>query len=103
MLEPVELALAPMGRSFDLHLLWISGVRERHEPDAVGVRKKRGVEDDGRIVSNEVTLPDTVERNFLAFRAVLDILENPEFNRTYYPTTLGLISLLTLSGNFPHP
>jgi endo-1,4-beta-D-glucanase Y len=38
-----------------------------------------------------------------AFRAVLDIIENPEFNRTYYPTTLGLITLLTMSGNLPHP
>jgi endo-1,4-beta-D-glucanase Y len=38
-----------------------------------------------------------------AFRAVLDSMEPPEFNRTYYPTTLGLVSLLALSGNFPHP
>jgi endo-1,4-beta-D-glucanase Y len=37
-----------------------------------------------------------------AFRAVLDIMENPEFNRTYYPTTVGLITLLQMSGNFPH-
>ncbi|HLV66884.1 MAG TPA: glycosyl hydrolase family 8, partial [Polyangiaceae bacterium] len=35
-----------------------------------------------------------------AFRAVLDIIENPEFNRRYYPTTLGLITLLQMSGNF---
>lgn len=38
-----------------------------------------------------------------AFRSVLDIMENPEFNRTYYPATLGLITLLTMTGNFPHP
>lgn len=36
------------------------------------------------------------------FRAVLDIIDNPEFNRTYYPTTVGLISLLEMSGNIPH-
>jgi endo-1,4-beta-D-glucanase Y len=36
------------------------------------------------------------------FRAVLDIIDNPEFNRTYYPTTIGLISLLEMSGNIPH-
>jgi endo-1,4-beta-D-glucanase Y len=38
-----------------------------------------------------------------AFRAVLDIIENSEYNRTYYPTTLGLITLLTMSGNMPNP
>jgi hypothetical protein len=37
-----------------------------------------------------------------AFRAVLDILESVEFNRTYYPSTVGLISLLEMSGNVPH-
>lgn len=37
-----------------------------------------------------------------AFRAVLDIMENPEFNRTYYPATVGMITLLQMSGNFPH-
>ncbi len=39
----------------------------------------------------------------MAFRAVLDILENPEYNQTYYPTTLGLITALTMSGNLLHP
>lgn len=38
-----------------------------------------------------------------AFRATLDIIERPEFYKTYYQTTLGLIALLTMSGNFPHP
>jgi hypothetical protein len=37
-----------------------------------------------------------------AFRAVLDILRDARFNRTYYPTTVGLISLLEMSGNIPH-
>jgi hypothetical protein len=38
-----------------------------------------------------------------AFRATLDIIERPEFYKTYYQTTLGLITLLTMSGNFPVP
>jgi hypothetical protein len=38
-----------------------------------------------------------------AFRATLDIIERPEFYKTYYQTTLGLIALLTMSGNFPAP
>jgi hypothetical protein len=38
-----------------------------------------------------------------AFRATLDIMERPEFYNTYYPTTVGLMSLLVLTGNFPHP
>jgi endo-1,4-beta-D-glucanase Y len=38
-----------------------------------------------------------------AFRATLDIMERPEFYNTYYQTTLGLIALLTMSGNFPTP
>ena len=34
-----------------------------------------------------------------AFRSTLDILESPQFNRVYYNTSLGLISLLEMSGN----
>lgn len=37
-----------------------------------------------------------------AFRAVLDILRDARFNRTYYPTTVGLLTLLEMSGNLPH-
>lgn len=37
------------------------------------------------------------------FRVVLDIMRDMRFNRTYYPTTLGLITLLEMSGNVPHP
>ncbi len=37
-----------------------------------------------------------------AFRTVLDILRDRRFNRTYYPTTVGLITLLEMSGNIPH-
>jgi len=51
----------------------------------------------GAMSGNRVAMRDR------AFRAVLDILENPEFNRTYYPTSLGLIVLLTMTGNLPHP
>jgi hypothetical protein len=38
-----------------------------------------------------------------AFRAILDILENGDFNHTYFPSTVGFITLLTMSGNFPLP
>jgi endo-1,4-beta-D-glucanase Y len=38
-----------------------------------------------------------------AFRAMLDILESPQFNHTYFPSTVGLITALVMSGNFPTP
>jgi len=38
-----------------------------------------------------------------AFRAMLDMLENGDYNHTYFPSTVGLLSLLALSGNFPTP
>jgi len=37
-----------------------------------------------------------------AFRSTLDILESPQFNRVYYSSSLGLLSLLEMSGNMPH-
>jgi hypothetical protein len=37
-----------------------------------------------------------------AYRSTLDILESPQFNRVYYSTSLGIISLLEMSGNMPH-
>lgn len=36
-----------------------------------------------------------------AFRATLDIMERPEFYNTYYQNTVGLMSLLLMSGNWP--
>jgi len=38
-----------------------------------------------------------------AFRALLDILESGDYNHTYFPSTVGILSLLALSGNFPTP
>jgi hypothetical protein len=38
-----------------------------------------------------------------AFRAMLDILETAQFNHTYFPSTVGLITALVMSGNFPTP
>jgi len=38
-----------------------------------------------------------------AFRAMLDILESGDYNHTYFPSTVGLLSLLAMSGNFPTP
>ena len=38
-----------------------------------------------------------------AFRAILDILESGDFNHTYFPSTIGFITALIMSGNFPAP
>jgi endo-1,4-beta-D-glucanase Y len=38
-----------------------------------------------------------------AFRAMLDILESGDFNHTYFPSTIGFITALIMSGNFPAP
>ncbi|MBN1652372.1 MAG: hypothetical protein JXA30_01205, partial [Deltaproteobacteria bacterium] len=37
------------------------------------------------------------------FRTVLDILEYGDFNHTYFPSTVGLLCVLAMSGNFPTP
>lgn len=36
-----------------------------------------------------------------AFSTVLDVIERPEYYRTYYQTSVGLLSLLMMSGNWP--
>jgi hypothetical protein len=38
-----------------------------------------------------------------AFRVILDILESGDFNHTYFPSTVGFLTLLAMSGNFPTP
>ncbi|HTQ08091.1 MAG TPA: glycosyl hydrolase family 8 [Polyangiaceae bacterium] len=38
-----------------------------------------------------------------AFRTILDILESGDFNHTYFPSTVGLLTLLMMSGNYPAP
>ena len=38
-----------------------------------------------------------------AFRTILDIMENGDFNHTYFPSTVGFLTLLAMSGNFPAP
>lgn len=38
-----------------------------------------------------------------AFRTMLDILESGDFNHTYFPSTVGLLTLLMMSGNYPAP
>jgi hypothetical protein len=38
-----------------------------------------------------------------AFRTMLDILESGDFNHTYFPSTVGLLTALAMSGNFPTP
>jgi len=38
-----------------------------------------------------------------SFRAILDILDYGDFNHTYFPSTVGFLTLLMMSGNFPTP
>lgn len=38
-----------------------------------------------------------------AYLATLDIIERPEFYGTYFQSTVGLMALLTMSGNWPTP
>ena len=38
-----------------------------------------------------------------SFRAMLDILDYGDFNHTYFPSTVGFLTLLLMSGNFPTP
>jgi endo-1,4-beta-D-glucanase Y len=38
-----------------------------------------------------------------SFRAMLDILDYGDFNHTYFPSTVGFLTLLIMSGNFPTP
>ena len=49
-----------------------------------------------------MAMGNTVMRD-RAFRALLDIMESGDYNHTYFPSTVGLLSLLALSGNFPTP
>jgi len=51
----------------------------------------------GAMAANNATVRDR------AFRAILDIMENGDFNHTYFPSTVGFITLLVMSGNFPAP
>ncbi len=38
-----------------------------------------------------------------ALRTILDILENGDFNHTYFPSSVGFLSALAMTGNFPTP
>jgi len=38
-----------------------------------------------------------------SFRGILDILDYGDFNHTYFPSTVGFLTLLVMSGNFPTP
>jgi endo-1,4-beta-D-glucanase Y len=49
------------------------------------------------MAANNATLRDR------SFRTILDILDYGDFNHTYFPSTVGLITLLVMSGNFPTP
>jgi hypothetical protein len=56
----------------------------------------------GPIGAGAMAMNNAVMRD-RAFRAILDILESGDFNHTYFPSTVGLLTLLMMSGNFPTP
>ena len=47
-----------------------------------------------------MAVKNTVMRD-RAFRTTLDILESGDFNHTYFPTTVGLLTVLAMAGDFP--
>jgi endo-1,4-beta-D-glucanase Y len=51
----------------------------------------------GAMATNNAAMRDR------AFRAMLDVLESGDYNHTYFPSTVGLLTLLAMSGNFPVP
>jgi endo-1,4-beta-D-glucanase Y len=51
----------------------------------------------GAMATNNAAMRDR------AFRTMLDVLESGDFNHTYFPSTVGLLTLLAMSGNFPTP
>ncbi len=51
----------------------------------------------GAMASGNATVRDR------SFRTIMDILDNGAFNSTYFPSTVGLITALIMSGNFPAP
>lgn len=56
----------------------------------------------GPIGAGAMAMNNTVMKD-RAFHAILDILESGDFNHTYFPSTVGLLTLLMMSGNFPTP
>ena len=56
----------------------------------------------GPIGAGGMAMGNTAMRD-RAFRAILDILESGDFNHTYFPSTIGLLTALMMSGNFPTP
>jgi endo-1,4-beta-D-glucanase Y len=56
----------------------------------------------GPIGAGAMAMGNTAMRD-RAFRTILDILESGDFNHTYFPSTVGLLTLLMMSGNFPTP
>jgi len=56
----------------------------------------------GPIGAGAMAMGNTAMRD-RAFRTMLDILESGDFNHTYFPSTVGLLTALMMSGNFPTP
>jgi hypothetical protein len=56
----------------------------------------------GPMGAGAMAVGNTVMRD-RAFRTILDTLESGDFNHTYFPSTVGLLTLLMMSGNFPTP
>jgi endo-1,4-beta-D-glucanase Y len=56
----------------------------------------------GPMGAGGMAMKNTVMRD-RAFRTILDLLESGDFNHTYFPSTVGLLTALMMSGNFPTP
>jgi endo-1,4-beta-D-glucanase Y len=56
----------------------------------------------GPMAAGGMAMGNTAMRD-RGFRVILDILESGDFNHTYFPSTVGLLTLLMMSGNFPTP
>jgi endo-1,4-beta-D-glucanase Y len=72
-----------------------SGMRHPNAKDSQG--SYIGPMGVGAMATNNTVMRDR------AFRAMLDVLESGDFNHTYFPSTVGLLTLLAMSGNFPTP
>ncbi|HKO49164.1 MAG TPA: glycosyl hydrolase family 8 [Polyangiaceae bacterium] len=76
---------------------WIKGSGAVH-PKAINMQGSYiGPMGVGGMAMNNAAMKDR------AFRAMLDLLESGDYNHTYFPSTVGLLTLLAMSGNFPTP
>jgi len=89
-----------MGASIDLMLAgWY---KKSDGPFAQTVAKSMQGSFIGPMGAAGMAMNNTAMRD-RAFRTILDILESGDFNHTYFPSTVGLLTLLMMSGNYPAP